>query len=164
MAASIPSNSITKFAMATPPVGWTQVTTYDDYALRVTSGTAGTNPGYGAGYTSVFVSKTAYSTTQSISIAAAPTAAPSPSHTHPGGAGAAYTRYASVASTAPGTQTGASPLVIWPGFPGATSPAGSGAGHSHTVPLPSGITSPFIAGATLDFSIRYIDVIIAQRN
>jgi hypothetical protein len=39
---SIPSGAVTLFRQVAAPVGWTKKTTYDDYALRVTSGTVGT--------------------------------------------------------------------------------------------------------------------------
>jgi hypothetical protein len=39
---SIPSGAVTLFRQVAAPVGWTKKTTYDNYALRVTSGAVGT--------------------------------------------------------------------------------------------------------------------------
>ena len=52
--ASVPSGAITNFANAAAPTGWTQVTTYNNYALRIVNGTAL--------YTSTFTLPTSYLT------------------------------------------------------------------------------------------------------
>lgn len=160
MAESIPSSSITKFAMPTPPVGWTQITLYNNYSLRVTSGT--TSTGGTSPYTSAFSSKTA-SGVNNISLATIATSAGSQTHTHTGGAGAVSGVRNLVTSGTP--SSGTTPMWIWPGTFGTfqTGANGSSEAHSHTIPVPAAVNSP-VTGATIDFSLRYIDVILAQRN
>lgn len=48
-AALIPSGSVTDFFQAAAPTGWTQITTYNDVALRVVSGTGGGTHTSGSG-------------------------------------------------------------------------------------------------------------------
>ena len=160
MTPSIPSTAITKFAMTSAPVGWTQITSYNDHALRVTSGTAST--GGTAPYTTAFSSKTA-SGVNNISLATTGTAAPSQTHNHTAGASGVTGHYSAISSR-PG-QPGTTPMWIWPGATNTyqTGSNGSGATHSHTVSVPAAVNSP-VTGSTLNFSLRYVDVIIAQRN
>ena len=54
---SVPANSVMLFYQATAPLGWTQVTTQNDKALRVVSG-AGGGTGGSTAFTSVFTSRT----------------------------------------------------------------------------------------------------------
>lgn len=167
MLPSIPSSSITKFFMATPPVGWTKLTAgVDDCALRVTASTVtggGTNP-----FTTAFTSKTA-SGVRNLTIATDNSITGAASHTH--AASARYT--AGPASKASGptyvkpptlpapTQT----IHTWPGFHGmsSTTTVGGGGGHTHSMSTPAALNSP-ITGATINFSVNYVDVILGQRN
>ena len=55
--ASIPSGSVILFYQANAPTGWTKVTTQDNKALRVVSGTGG-GTGGSTNFTSVFTSRT----------------------------------------------------------------------------------------------------------
>jgi microcystin-dependent protein len=55
--AAIPSGSVILFYQSTAPTGWTQVTTQNNKALRVVSGTGG-GTGGSTNFTSVFTSRT----------------------------------------------------------------------------------------------------------
>jgi hypothetical protein len=62
------SGTTTLFYQASAPTGWTKVTTHDNKALRVVSGTGGGSGGTGGNFTSVFANRSI----------------PLPSHTHGG--------------------------------------------------------------------------------
>lgn len=152
----IPQNSKAVFYQANAPTGWTKVTTHNNKALRVVSGTGG---GYGSGGTagpggqpfstifptsvrpisgSVTAAGTVLGTTLTIQQI--------PGHTHNAG----------------------SQVNVSPGSPGiggravnAQAPATSstGGGGSHTHPF-SGNSSPY--SGTIDMRVQYIDVIICN--
>lgn len=67
----LPGNGTTKmtFDMAAPPAGWTQITSYNNYAMRLVSGT-GAGTGGSTGFTSVFASRTpaGINSTSSVTI------------------------------------------------------------------------------------------------
>jgi hypothetical protein len=168
MATSIPSTSITKFQLTSAPTGWTKITSYNDYAIRVTTGV--TSTGGTRNFSAVFAnqSPTAAGTMGGLSLAIQPTVAGNPSHSHP--------TLNNISSVTPGGP-GASPLITLltigspvntPGqttFPANVQPAGQGAGHSHPITVPAPIlTGPTPLTASADFTIRYLDMIIAQRN
>lgn len=159
---SIPSTSITKFQQTNAPVGWTKITTYNDCALRVTSGTAST--GGTRNFTSVLkdLSPTISTTVGTISsIVVNPAVADTKAHTHQG-----------IISPPGGNYTfepvfGASSTSIIFGaggaFPGPTTATGGGAAHNHpNVTLTS--PAPFVKFGSAYFAITYVDMIIAQRN
>lgn len=73
--ASVPAGAITNFVNASAPTGWTQVTTYNNYAMRVVSGT-GAGTGGSVDFTTAFANGTVGATTLSLSQI--------PSHTHQG--------------------------------------------------------------------------------
>lgn len=167
MLPSIPSSSITKFFMASPPVGWTKLTTgVDDCALRVTSGTVtggGSNP-----FTTAFSSKTA-SGVRNLTLATDNSVTGATSHIHntsarslsgPNSRASGPTYVKPPTLPAP-TQT----IHTWPGTKGqsATTSVGGGQGHTHALATPAALNSP-ITGATINFSVNYVDVILGQRN
>jgi len=63
---SIPSGSVTNFIQATAPTGWTQVTTWNDYAFRIVSGTGG-GTGGSVAFSTAFSSQNVGATTLSTS-------------------------------------------------------------------------------------------------
>lgn len=152
----IPQNSVAVFYQASAPTGWTQVTSHNNKALRVVSGTGG---GFGSGgtagpggqpFTTIFP-------TTVRPISGTVTAAGSvgnhtltiqeiPGHTHDAG----------------------SQVTVSPGSPGiggravnanapATSPTGGGGSHNHPF---AGSASPY--SGTIDLRVQYIDVIICR--
>lgn len=147
----IPQNSVAVFYQASAPTGWTQVTTHNNKALRVVSGTGGGSGG-SISFTSAFPSTLkpiSGTVTASGSVGNTTlTIAQLPSHSH--GAG-------STVSVRPGTPgiTGRAANTNAPN----TSSIGGGGAHSH----------PFVGTATpvstsIDLRVQYIDVIICRFN
>lgn len=170
MQPSIPSTSITKFFMATTPVGWTQITSdVDDCILRVTAGTAGS--GGTTPFSSAFVSKTA-SGTRNLTIATDSSTSSAAGHSHASGgrstSGPASKATGPVYAKPPSLPAPTQSIHTWPGPTygptGAnTNPAGGGQGHTHSISTPASLNGP-VTGATRNFAINYIDVILGQRN
>jgi hypothetical protein len=147
----IPQNSVAVFYQASAPTGWTQITTQNNKALRVVSGTGG-GAGGSIAFTTAFPGSlkpvtgtvTATGTVGGTTL----TTDQLPSHAH--GAG-------STVSVRPGTPgvTGRSANTSAPN----TSLVGGGQSHSH----------PFVGTATpisttIDLRVQYIDVIICRFN
>lgn len=156
------------FAQSTTPAGWVKDTSYNDFALRVVSGTGGVATTSNQPFSTVFAtSSTMFSpetgtwpvgatgvTTLSISQIAP--------HTHAmdisGGAGlSGYT------SGWPGSGPGSAVTgIVNPVSPQTSSgPAyGSGGGHSHT----SGTVTAITYSSPFNFNVKYKDVILATYN
>jgi hypothetical protein len=134
----VPVGSTMLFWQAAAPTGWTQVTTHNDKALRVVSGTGGVAGGTNA-FSTVMAQTVVGNTTLSTTTMA--------THTHP-----ITTSYDLVAATylgggSAGYGTGSSDVQhIFTSF--AISNAGGGSPHNH--------------GITMD--IQYIDIILATKN
>jgi hypothetical protein len=143
------------FAQASAPFRWTKVTTYDDYCIRIVSGTV-TTSAIGKNVSTIFANNNIYSTSVPVPMTVQSHTTPVSEmypHTHPvtvqpvpsnifkGGAGSR------TILTAPGTP---SPQ----GSSWAPSVA-SGSGHSHTAYASVNVSSPF------NFAVKYVDVILA---
>jgi len=154
----IPQNSVSVFYQAAAPTGWTKLTTHDNKALRVVSGTGGgfgsggtSGPG-GSNFTTVFPNSPK-PITGSVSSAGSVgdttlTLAQLPSHAHAAG---------TAVNVRPGTPSisGRATDAAGP----ATGPAGGGQAHTHPFsPSPS----PF--STSIDLRVQYIDVIICRFN
>lgn len=134
----IPSGTVVLFYQAAAPVGWTQVTSLNDYALRLVSSAGGTVGGTTA-YSTVFSNQTPTITVGSTTLSTAQM----PSHTHYGllngynggvAGGGCYDRW---------TGTGYSD----------TGAAGGGGSHNH-----SGSSS------AITLNVRYANIIICSKN
>jgi hypothetical protein len=150
---SFPSGTVMLFQQTSAPPGWTKLTTHDNKALRVVSGTAST--GGSTAFTSVFASRTP---TGSVSgsnsgggvSAHTLTTAQMPSHNH-----TQHGQSASAGNPHPGGSGSA--------FNGpATSSTGGGGSHTHGFTQPS--WSGAFSGAAMDFAVAYVDVIFASKN
>jgi len=154
----IPQSSVTLFYQAAAPTGWTKLTSQDNKALRVVSGTGGgfgfggtSGPG-GISFTGAFPNSitpvggtfTANGTVGDTTL----TTAQIPSHSH--GAGSAV----NVSPGSPGTAG----RLTDTNAPN-TGPAGGGLPHAHPF---TGTSSPF--AASLDLRLQYIDVILCSFN
>jgi hypothetical protein len=153
------------FYQNTTPTGWTKVTTHDDKALRVVSGTGGGSNG-STPFTSVFSPKI-IGGTMDFSVGGGDTALTIPQiaiHAH--GNGGETGLSANPATFNPdGTQTGWSggdvtrpPLgnTFWTRTSPGTLSQGTGNSHSH----PSTSASGSIPPQTLTLDVRYIDIIV----
>jgi hypothetical protein len=134
----IPSGSVLLFYQAAAPTGWTQVTTVNDRALRVVSGSGG-GIGGSVAFTTAFASQAVAGTVGNTAL----TIAQMPAHTHTVGG-------IQAASAAAGTYT----LANYPStFGFTTSSQGSGDAHTHT-----------FTGTAINLAVSYVDVIICSKN
>ena len=151
-AAAFDSGTVMLFAQTTAPTGWTKNTsTGDNSALRVVTGNAST--GGSVAFTTAFASQTP---TGSVSITAVSGSAGAttlstpqiPSHLHSTpradnyDAGSPRRPQASTASAGPATDTGST---------------GGGGSHTHPFSFSSG-------SGTVNLAVKYVDLIIAQKN
>lgn len=141
-AAMIPAGSITDWFQPTAPVGWTQITTHDNKALRVVSG-LGAGSGGTVSFSAAFASKAVTGTNAAVAL----TKAQIPAHVHN------YTPYQiggglGNGGSAPGSGPGA---VTNTGDGSADGLAGQA--HNHT-----------FTGTPINLAVQYIDMILASRN
>jgi len=142
---NFPAGTVMLFQQTSAPTGWTKVTTHNDKALRVVSGTAGS--GGGDAFSTVF-------NTGKVSDSHILTIAEIPSHDHGG-----------VTST-DGAHTHSGGVVggtdILGGTPGYASGAtGSAGNHSHTISSQGGGGGHTHVIDNMD--VQYIDVILASK-
>lgn len=145
-ALGIVSGTVMLFQQTAAPSGWTKLTTNDNAALRVVSGTAST--GGSTGFTSVFTSRTiAQANLPNVTLT---TTISDPGHTH---------TYFTFADN--GTQGGlAAGGAASCQQPGDNSSASSGAAFTGI----TASTSLGGSGTAMDFAVKYVDVIAAQRD
>lgn len=138
VAALLPSGTASVFYQAAAPTGWTKVTTHNDKALRVVSGTGGGSGGSTA-FSTVFSART-------ISTANMPVhshGVTDPGHSH---------------TTSPLSYNGNSANSSGSAYPTNT-------GSMSTSTNTTGITIQNSgSGTSMDFAVQYIDVIIATKN
>jgi hypothetical protein len=158
--AIFPTGTITVFRQTAAPLGWTKITTYNNFTLRIVSGSAST--GGSIDFTSAMLSQTiSGSVSNSVStfplnITSGSTLADLPSHLHSAG-----TRYFN--SIVPITAGPAfAPRNVWTnrGFTSPSGPQGGNEGHSHTLT----VNSVTFQGTTKNFSVNYVDLIVASIN
>lgn len=144
------------FAQGTAPLGWTKDTTYNDYGLRVTSGTIAT--GGSLNFSSVMSSLTLAGTATLTGTAVGATTLSSsnlPYHYHSG---------PWVGATYAGAAVSPNKAYFWGNYTSGAayaSPSAQWLGGSHTHTISPG-TAP--AGVPLSMAVRYQDVIIASKN
>lgn len=160
--AEIVSNSITLFRQNTPPTGWTKITTYNDYMLRIVSGVAGSggSVNFSTLFTSVTPAGTVSGSGPSQTAATTLSTGQIPSHTH--------NLYQSN-TTAPTLNRVRQPEPSGPvqmsSGPVTTVVTGSaGGGLSHQHPFSLSVTSPGFTGNALNLAVKYADVILAERD
>ena len=149
--------------MTTPPTGWTKDTSFNDYALRVTTGSA-TNRTVGQTFSTVFKNYTNLTCTGPVSFVVSPTTLDNiftPTHAH-----FAISR-AATANRRTGTPSPAVPAA-GPAQPGTEGPAGLSTAHVHpTGTLAVAPGSNITQGGSpvsVNLAIKYVDVIIAVRS
>lgn len=108
---SIPKGSVMLFYMASAPIGWTKITTQNDKAIRVVSGSGGVAGGTNS-FSTVFAQTVVGNTSLSIAQLAA--------HTHT----------TSVATAGAAGGCGASTVTA-----GNTGSNGSGTAHNHSITM-----------------------------
>ena len=148
-AAGFPSGTRMTFNQTNAPTGWTKSTSVDNAGFRLVSGSVGS--GGSVDFTTAFASQTPIISISSISGSAGATTLSTPqipSHTH----------------TAPYTQQGSGGPGTGPdnfgqsGF--VTDATGGGGSHTHPFSFSSGSAT----SSTIDLTVKYVDLIIAQKN
>jgi hypothetical protein len=137
----IPAGTVILFYQAAAPTGFTQVTTQNDKALRVVSGTGG-GTGGSVAFTTAFASQSVNGT---VGTSGATTLSTSqiPSHTHSTGNAVAGEGSAGFAGGEGGLIT-------------ITGAAGGGGSHTH-----SGGT---FTGTAINLAVQYIDIILCSKD
>lgn len=138
----IPATTVMLFYQNAAPTGWTIVTSQNNKALRVVSGSGGVAGGSVA-FTTAFASQ-AVSGTVGTSGSTTLSTTQIPSHTH----SVAYGGY----------SAGQPSLIGCSGNAGGTNSGATGGGGSHTH---SGGT---FTGTAINLAVQYIDIILASKN
>ena len=145
------------FIQTAAPTGWIKVTTFNDFALRIVSGTVGS--GGTQNFSDVFkshsstVNSSISTSTQFILDPMTLATTQIPSHTHSNNG--SYNFGTTPARAAGGPVFARTPVA---GGPGNAQPAPGGT-HNHTQPIAS--VADTITGDSLNMSIRYLDSILA---
>jgi len=151
------AGSKTFFNQATAPSGWTKAVTNDDYTLRlVNTGTGGTLTG-STGVVSAFKDYTSLVTFPgTISSTVSSVLGDTPSHSHPysGLVMGSPTTWRTTATTPGGGFINGATIG---GYPSST--YGSGSTHTHSISVAGTATA-----ANVNFSIKYVDFILATKN
>jgi len=145
----IPSGSVFLLYQANAPTGWTKVTTQDNKALRVVSGTGG-GMGGSTAFTSVFTSRTPSGSVSMTNAAVTLSQSQIPSHNHTFAGSYGYDRYNmnyygwnQTAGTNPSTNS--------------TNSTGGGQSHTHA-------NTASFSGSSMDFAVQYINIILCSKN
>jgi hypothetical protein len=134
------------FQQTAAPTGWTKVTTYNNYAIRIVSGSVST--GGTVAFTTAFASQAVSGTNTSGAVTATTlTTAQIPSHTHD------YANANSPSSTGCGSS---GPYNVYNTT--ATGATGGGTSHTHA------FTQPTFTGTAINLAVQYVDHIIATKN
>jgi microcystin-dependent protein len=151
------------FAQSSAPAGWTKDSTYNDYALRVTTGTA--SSGGSVNFSSIMTTQSLAGSATISGTGLGPTTLKTsnlPTHQHGGD---------NVGATNAGdTQNPAVKNYLWSQLtnnstgakassPATAGVAWTGGSHSHSIS-----TSSAPAGVSFSMAVKYLDVIIATRN
>ena len=147
-----PSGTVALFTQASAPTGWTKATTYDNYFLRVVSGSTGGSASGTTAFSSVFANQTP-SISSSLSAGATTLSTYSfPSHTHypiPGNGGGCFGGdQAAFVTNSQGAQYYYGPPFSYTGCSGA---------HSHSV-------GGSISSSAITLNVKYVDHILATKN
>ena len=146
----IPATTVMLFYQSAAPTGWTQVTSLDDYALRLVSGTGGTTGGTTA-FSTVFANQTPSFTGSIGTLSGGATTlstAQIPSHSH------------TTSVEGPGCSNyHIAAWVYGDNAPMSTGSTGSSGSHSHAI---SGTPGGTVGAVTLN--VRYANIIICSKN
>lgn len=173
MALVIESGSRTIMRMTTPPTGWTKDTSFNDYALRVTTGSV-VNRTTGESFSTVFKNYTNISVSGPITYSVGATTITSTtmvSHAHIGRTAptpALPTLQLGRRSGSPGTFANVPGLATAAGASAVNinSPVSGGASHTHSIGTLALTGSIQLSGSpvSINLAVKYVDTIIAIRN
>jgi hypothetical protein len=142
------TGTVLLFYQAAAPTGWTQVTSLNDYGLRLVSGAGGTTGGTTA-FSTVFANQTpsftgAIGTLASGAVTLSTAQMPSHTHTYNSGAGGGTTPQSFGCANGSTFNTGS---------------AGGGGSHTHAL---SGTPGGTVGAVTLN--VLYANIIICSKN
>lgn len=141
------AGTVVLFFQASAPTGWTKAATYDDYDLRLTTGTGGTVGGTTA-YSTVFANQTPTITTSGLSAGATTlTTTQMPSHTH---------TFAGFSADSFGSSY---PILSDSNNRTSTPSNSTGGGGSHTHTVSGSATS-----SAITLNVRYANIIACSKN
>jgi hypothetical protein len=137
----IPSGSVLAFFQAAAPVGWTKLTSHNNKAMRIVSGTGGGSGGSVA-FTTAFANQAVTGSNSATTLSSAQI----PNHTHP------------VPLSSWGGNVGGSSGSAAPHYTGASSVStdnstGGGSSHSHA-----------FTGTAINLAVQYIDMILCSKD
>lgn len=137
-ASNFPSGTVMLFVQTSAPTGWTKnVSTNDNSALRLVTGTAGT--GGTVAFTTAFVSQSVAGTNSSYTL----TIPDIPAHTH------SFTGQL----ITPNLTSGVTPVTTQNNSSNTSGSTGGGGGHTHT-----------FTGTAINLAVQYVDVIQCSKN
>lgn len=146
------AGTVIVFGQTAAPTGWTKITTYDNAALRIVSGSAAS--GGSVDFTTAFVSQAVSgsigNTTDTGTVGSTTlSTAQIPSHTHtfsyPGSGGC-----------------GAAGLYVGDGTTLNTGATGGGGSHNHSLTMNAHTHS--FSGTAINLAVKYVDVIFASKD
>ena len=143
-----PSGTKMLFGQTTAPTGWTKITTDDDAALRIVSGTVGT--GGSTGLSTALATPTVTGTISGSTGAHTLTTSEMPSHNH------ALNLAIAGGSTA-GLNYVNTPPAASQRTPISSASTGGGGSHSHSL-------SATFSGGTAAINVKYVDAIMASKD
>jgi hypothetical protein len=150
------------FFQASAPTGWTKLSTFDDYAIRIVSGTGG-GTGGSLPFSQVFttVPLTGTVSVSGVSVqgnvgAAALSVAQLAAHTHTVAARGSQSPMSFVPEGNPGT-TALSPPVT-------SSSTGSGSTHTHSFGGSAAGGNATFTSSGVPLAVKYIDCILCTKN
>jgi hypothetical protein len=154
----IPVGSVMLFYQAAAPTGWTQVTTLNDYDLRLVSGTGGGTGGTTA-YSTVFANQTPTITVGSVSVSGTVgsttlTTSTMPSHTH-------STTIPTVIGCGSGLVFGLPQQYTYTSTSFTSASTGLDGAHNHSW---SGSGSATASSSAVTLNVRYANIIICSKN
>ena len=188
----IPNGTSMLFVQATAPTGWTQVTTHNDKALRIVSGT-GAGTGGSVDFETAFASQTPAGTLNNATISANATTSSTtatgnissttltanqsglPSHSHVVSLDSKSSGGTNVGGPAKINNVGdegnanGTAYQVTSTTGGSSANAGhnhnfSGVGHSHNVAVSGGSHNHSFTGTAINLDVKYVNVIICTKD
>lgn len=147
----IPSSTVMLFYQSSAPTGWTQVTSLNDYDMRITSGTGGSTGGTTA-YSTVFSNQTPTITTSGLSAGATTLSTSQiPSHNHDVAGYSGRVNGSNFNLFFPPNCYGSSCTFSQTGY------QGGGGSHSHSI-------SGSATSSAITLNVRYANIILCSKN
>ena len=156
-----PAGTTTLFGQASAPTGWTKVTQYDNYALRLVSGSGGTTGGSN-GFTTAFGS---YTPQGNVSISNLNVIGSVGSTSLNNAQNAAHTHSFIKVCASGSSCIGPGPAGVPTGCDNTTGSSGASQAHTHNFSSGSATgTGGFVGTVTNQFAVQYFDVILCRKD